>query len=75
MNIGSWLVASGATLLAMSIALVASLAGQPPLAVAKPVTIDVLTVGWTLACLPYPSERGAPTSYPQAFGCAALDDR
>jgi hypothetical protein len=69
MSVGRLLIGVGAGLLAVSVGVFTSVAARAPVAVATPMHCDMLSIGWTIACLPYPHERAPATSYPQAFGC------
>lgn len=72
MNVGRWMVALGAALLAMSVALFSSLSSRAPIAEATTfdgIDGELLSIGWSLACLPYPAESAPATSHAQAFGC------
>lgn len=72
MRVGSWLVASGIVMAAMSVAtLLIGFSVQPQrVASAEPLSCDAWRAAWIAACLPYPgSEPRVMSSLLDAYAC------
>lgn len=68
MRVGHSLISMGVLLAAMSIATLAfGLGGKR--SPSPPPTETLLTVAWTLACLPYPAGQDLPSSRLSAYSC------